>query len=487
MLFDTPFVSLVSQIERQTIQATALVNAVYDHIEKFNQELNVYLSYLPRSKALEQAHRIDEKAKSGQPLGKLAGIPFSVKANICVAQKELTNHCASRILENFNSPYNATVIQKLLDEDAILIGITNMDEFAMGSSTENSAFGVTKNPWDLSRVPGGSSGGAAASVATRMAFFALGSDTGGSVRQPASFCGVTGLKPTYGALSRYGLIAYGSSLDQIGCITQRAEDSHTIFSIIHGYDSHDSTSSTYDWTDSPAVDLSALRFCLPEEYMDPEAIEPEVIESVNAMVETLKNNGATVETRSLDFLIHGVPAYYILAFAEASSNLGRFDGIRYGVRGDESSLETVYRSSRGNGFGKEVKRRIMLGTFVLSSGYYDQYYGKANRVRQWIGKEMDKVLGEFDFILGPTAPHPAFKLGEKTENPLTMYLADICTVVSNLAQTPSISIPGKPTASGLPVGIQFMGKRHDDFRMLKTVQALQAVTTHHQRMPDLIS
>nr|MCS5545455.1 aspartyl/glutamyl-tRNA amidotransferase subunit A [SAR324 cluster bacterium] len=316
----------------------------------------------------------------------------------------------------------------------------------------------------------------------------LGSDTGGSIRQPASMCGVTGLKPTYGTVSRYGLVAYGSSLDQIGCLTRRASDCRYAFSIIHGHDSNESTSAKIELSLAPEVaELKGLRIFLPDEYAAAESADPEVVASVNELAELLQNQGAVVERSSLKFLKYVIPTYYVLAFAEASSNLGRFDGIRYGVRKQEQpSLESLYATTRKKGFGEEVKRRIMLGTFVLSSGYYDQYYGRAVQVRAWMEQQVGQLFNEFDFILGPVSPFPAFKLGEKTDDPLAMYLADICSVLANLTRTPAISIPGRPTKSGLPVGLQLMGRRFEDHHLLATAAAVQELTEYHQLRPESI-
>ena len=475
MIPDLRLSALVEQIRSGAVQAEAVMASVYDRIDEHESQLNAYRSLLLRATALARAASVDQRVATGASVGRLAGIPVSVKDCICVADPELTNTCGSRILEDYHAPYHATAVERLLGEDAIIIGTTNMDEFAMGGSTENSAYGVTRNPCDLGHVPGGSSGGAAVSVATGMALLALGTDTGGSVRQPASFCGVTGMKPTYGTISRYGLVAYGSSLDQIGVLARTAEDCRLACDILQGHDSKDSTSATQTLVAAPeTVDLAGLQVCLPEEYLTSESLDSEVQESVQEIAELLRANGATVGQRSLPFLEYVIPTYYILAFAEASSNLGRFDGIRYGVRKQrEASLKSLYATSRGKGFGPEVKRRIMLGTFVLSSGYYDQYYGHATQVRELMRTQVQALLDEFDLILGPTSPVPPFRFGEKTEDPLTMYLADLCSVLANLTYTPAISIPGKPTASGLPIGVQLMGRRFEDQRLLGIACAIQ--------------
>lgn len=476
---------LVEQIKQGRVSAESVMQAIYENIETHDSQLNVFCSLMSQARAIQWAKGIDQKVKAGEALGRLAGIPVVVKDNICTQDAELKTTCASAILENFQAPYHATVVEKLLQADALVIGKTNMDEFAMGSSTENSAFAPTKNPWDRERVPGGSSGGAAVSIATGMALLALGSDTGGSIRQPASFCGVTGMKPTYGVVSRYGLVAFGSSLDQIGCFARSAEDCAYGLSVIRGYDAKDSTSAQVEEEATLAeVDLSKMKFCLPREYIDQQVVDTEVLKSTLAMVAVLKKAGATVEERALPFTQYMIPTYYILAFAEASSNLGRFDGIRYGVRQQaEATLNSLYKTSRSQGFGTEVKRRIMLGTFVLSAGYYEQYYGKASKVRAMIEQEVGKLFGEFDFILGPVSPSPAFRLGENTDDPLQMYLQDIYSVLANLTRTPAISIPAMPTPAGLPIGIQLIGQKFQDTQLLAIAAAIQKITDHHTRFP----
>ncbi|MBF0278920.1 MAG: Asp-tRNA(Asn)/Glu-tRNA(Gln) amidotransferase subunit GatA [SAR324 cluster bacterium] len=481
-IFELSLEQLVADIKKGQISAKSVMNAVYQNIEKHNASLNVFRSLLDKSRALAWAESIDAKVKNGESLGRLAGIPVTIKDNICILDTELKTTCGSKILENFHAPYHATVVEKLIKEDALVIGKTNMDEFAMGSSTENSAYAATRNPWDLERVPGGSSGAAAVSIAARMALLALGSDTGGSIRQPASMCGVTGIKPTYGVVSRYGLVAYGSSLDQIGCFAKSAEDCALGLSVIQGYDERDSTSAQVNYEEGLSeIDLSQLKFCLPLEYIDEKVADAEVIASVKELVSLLKKSGATIEERSLPLTQHLVPTYYILAFAEASSNLGRFDGIRYGSRKQNGdTLESLYKTSRSSGFGTEVKRRIMLGTFVLSAGYYDQYYGKAGKVRKMIENEVESLFTEFDFIIGPVSPFPAFKLGEKTEDPLLMYLADIYSVLANLTRTPAISIPTKLSASGLPIGTQLIGRKFQDAYLLSTAVAIQKLTDYHK-------
>lgn len=478
---------LSGKIRGGEIRSEEVIAWAYDRIEAHDSDLNVFRSRLDRETALKKAREIDQRAASGEKLGPLAGIPVSIKDNICFQDPELNGSCASAILEDYASPYDAHVVERLKAADAIIIGKTNMDEFAMGSSTENSAYGPTLNPWDRDRVPGGSSGGAAVSVASGMVLLALGSDTGGSVRQPASLCGVTGVKPSYGSVSRYGLVAYGSSLDQIGCLAKSSEDCSYALEVIQGHDPRDSTSSDQTLVgDGEDLELKGKRFCLPETYLDPEVVDAEVIEAISEAESMLLKEGAVIEKRPLEFLRFVIPTYYILAFAEASSNLGRFDGIRYGVRSQkEANLKSLYSDSRSKGFGREVQRRIMLGTFVLSSGYYDQFYGRATRVRAGMEQQIGKLFEEFDFILGPVSPFPAFPLGEKSEDPLAMYLADLCSVLPNLTRCPAISIPGKPTKAGLPVGIQLMGRRFEDPRLLAAARGMQQHLQYYQLAPNL--
>tara|TARA_Y100001970_G_scaffold248626_1_gene318334 strand:- start:412 stop:1890 length:1479 start_codon:yes stop_codon:yes gene_type:complete len=477
--------NLIENVRNGNVSSEFIIHTVYDRIEQYNSSLNVFRSILPRSVAIDRARKIDNKIKKGESVGKFAGIPFSIKDNICIHDPYLINSCGSKILKDYKSPYNATVVEKLLLEDALIIGTTNMDEFAMGSSTENSAFGATLNPWNNELVPGGSSGGASVSVISGMALVALGSDTGGSVRQPASMCGVTGLKPTYGTVSRYGLVAYGSSLDQIGIFAQRASDCEYALSVINGYDIKEGTSLNFKFSENADYkNIGSLRMCIPDEYVDSESVNPEVVDSVNELADLLNDHGAVVERESFDFLKYVIPTYYVIAFAEASSNLGRFDGVRYGNRNEEqSNIKSLYESTREKGFGEEVKRRIMLGTFVLSSGYYDQYYGKALKVRSSMEKRVSQIFEKYDYILGPVSPFPAFKLSEKTKDPLSMYLADIYSVLANLTRVPAISIPGRPSKDGLPIGIQLMGRRFEDFKLLSTATKIQELTNYHLNRP----
>jgi aspartyl-tRNA(Asn)/glutamyl-tRNA(Gln) amidotransferase subunit A len=436
-------------------------------IERFNPRLNAFVG-------VEARDGDAERAREAAPRGKLAGIPVAVKDNICVRGWETT--CASRILEGFRSPYDATVIVRLREEGAVLVGRTNMDEFAFGSSCETSCYGPTRNPWDPARSPGGSSGGSAAAVAADLAPLALGSDTGGSIRQPASFCGIVGLKPTYGRVSRYGLVAFGSSLDQIGPMARTVEDAALLLQVIAGFDPQDSTSA-----DRPVPDY--LRFCgepvkgmrvgIPREYFG-EALSAEVKKAVDAAVGALKGKGVEFREVSLPHTEYAVPVYYIIAPSEASSNLARFDGVKYGYRDPEAAgvVELVERT-RGKGFGAEAKRRILLGTYALSSGYYDAYYLKAMRVRRRILEDFERAFHEVDCLVTPTSPTPAFKIGEKTSDPLSMYLSDIYTISANLAGVPALSMPCGLSSGGLPVGIQFTGRPFEEGPLLRLAFALQ--------------
>lgn len=447
---------------------TTLKNEVKNYLDniKNQSDLNAFLQVY-ESEALEQAEIIDNKIKEGTA-GKLAGLVIAIKDVICIKDKIVT--CGSKILENFVSLYDATVIKKLKENDALIIGKTNMDEFAMGSSNENSAYGIVKNPIDKSKVPGGSSGGSAVAVAASLSTTSLGSDTGGSIRQPASFCGILGLKPTYGRVSRFGLVAYASSFDTIGPFANSAYDIAAVLEVIAGYDPNDSTSANIpvpEYTKLLDKNISNLRIGLPKEYLG-EGLSPEIRELIETKIEFLKSKGAIIKSISLPHTEYTIATYYILTTAEASSNLARYDGARYGFR-DKSAkdLESLYTLSRSKGFGTEVKRRIMLGTFVLSAGYYDAYYKKAQRVRRLIKEDFDKAFSEVDCILTPTTPTTAFGIGEKTDDPLTMYLSDIYTVSANLAGIPGINIPIGKDKNGLPIGMQLLGKQFDEQTILK--------------------
>ena len=430
-----------------------LVTAYLEQIKKVNANVNAYLEVF--EDALNQAELADSKRKNGDT-GKLLGIPFAIKDNIVISGRKAG--AASKILENYVAPYDATAIKKLKEAGAVFLGRVNMDEFAMGGSTENSAYGVTKNPIDTTRVAGGSSGGSAAAVAMDGALVSLGSDTGGSIRQPASYCGVVGLKPTYGSVSRHGLMAMGSSLDVIGPLTKNVEDAETIFNVIKGNDVYDSTSLTDTDVKNASEShktTSTLKIGIVPELMNIGGISPAVLESFNVSVELLKSNGCEIKEVSLPHIKYSLPVYYILMPAEVSSNMSRFDGVKFGSKVDGMDLLGDYVNTRGELLGKEVRRRIMLGTYVLSSGYYDAYYNKANIVRELISSDFKKAFADVDVILTPTAPTPAFTIGSHTSDPIQMYLEDVYTVTANLVGVPAISIPSGKTTEGLPLGIQF--------------------------------
>lgn len=448
---------LSRNIRGKKICVSDSVESVFHQIRKKEKKIHAYLD-LYEEDAYKRAEQVQKGIEQGIYTGPLAGVPIAVKDNICIRGKKTT--CASGILENFIPTYQAEVIDRLEQAGMILIGKTNMDEFAMGSTTETSAFGVTANPWNTEHVPGGSSGGSCAAVAAGEAYMALGSDTGGSIRQPSAFCGVTGIKPTYGTVSRYGLVAYASSLDQIGPVGKNTEDCAALLQVIAGYDPKDSTSLRRELPKpglTSGKDLKGMRFGVPEEYMA-EGMEEGVRKVFLASLKLLEELGAEVEFFSMKTTEYVIPAYYIIACAEASSNLERFDGVKYGFRAAEyQGLHDMYRKTRTQGFGKEVKNRIMLGSFVLSSGYYDAYYLKALKAKALIKKEFDQAFEKYDVILAPAAPHTAPKLGESLKDPLTMYLGDIYTVAVNLCALPAISLPGGSDRKGLPVGFQMIG------------------------------
>jgi aspartyl-tRNA(Asn)/glutamyl-tRNA(Gln) amidotransferase subunit A len=465
---------MVSKIKTGELTSEALVQSYIAEILKNESTVNAFLT-LTCDEALAKAKEIDAKIKAGDNLGRLAGIPIAIKDNICTEGVNTT--CASKMLEDFIPPYDATVIKKLLAEDAIIIGKTNMDEFAMGSSNENSAFKKTLNPRDITRVPGGSSGGSAAAVAAKFAPVSLGSDTGGSIRQPAAFCGVVGLKPTYGLVSRFGLIAFGSSLDQIGPFSNSVEDSAYILNIISGTDEYDSTSirdlKEIDYTASLQDGINGMKIGVPEEFFG-EGLNEEIKESVKNSLDKLKELGAEVETFSLPIIKDGLAAYYIMSSAEASTNLDRYDGIRYGYKTPNyTNLDELVENSRTEGFGSEVKRRIMLGTYALASGYYDAYYKKADAFRRKLRYDLKKTFEKYDLIVGPVSPVLPFKIGEKNADPLAMYLADIYTINVNLAGNPAISIPAGISKEGLPIGIQLMGDMLCEEKIFKAAYSLE--------------
>lgn len=464
---------LQEKLEKNELTSEEIVKAYVDRINDKEKDVKAFVTTLC-DEALKEAKSIDEKRKNGEELSSLAGIPIGIKDNMCT--KGVKTTCSSKMLEDFIAPYNATVVEKLNDEKLINLGKLNMDEFAMGASTEYSYFKKTSNPWKLNTVPGGSSGGSAAAVAAELVPWALGSDTGGSIRQPSSFCGVVGLKPTYGLVSRYGLVAFASSLDQIGPITKDVRDAATLLNIIAGHDERDSTSYDIpkkDYTKALKNDVKGLKIGIPKEYFG-EGINEEVKEKLEEAIETYKKLGAEVEEFSLDIAEYALATYYIIACAEASSNLGRFDGIRYGYRTENyTNLRELFRNSRSEGFGPEVKRRIILGTYVLSSGYYDAYYKKAQQVRTLVKKEFDKAFEKYDILLTPTSPTVAFEMGTRSENPLEMYLADICTVSLNIAGLPGISIPCGVNSDGMPVGMQLIGNKFEEEKILNAAYTFE--------------
>lgn len=450
-------VELAAAIKKHEVTVKEAVEAVLDNIEKKEDTYHCYVT-VDREGALKQAEEIQKKIDDGTLSGPLAGVPVAIKDNMCT--EGLLTTCSSKILYNFVPTFTSEAVLNLQKAGAVILGKTNMDEFAMGSTTETSAYGVTRNPWNPEHVPGGSSGGSAAAVAAEECFYALGSDTGGSIRQPASFCGVVGLKPTYGTVSRYGLIAYGSSLDQIGPLCKDVTDCATILEAIASHDSKDSTSverQDTDFTSALVEDVKGMKIGIPRDYFG-EGLNPEVKEAVLKAAEVLKEKGAIVEEFDLSLVEYAIPTYYTIAAAEASSNLERFDGIKYGYRTEEyQGLHNMYKKSRSEGFGTEVKRRIMLGSFVLSSGYYDAYYLKALRVKALIKKAFDEAFAKYDVILGPVAPTTAPKIGESLSDPIQMYLGDIYTISINLAGLPGLSIPCGRDNKGLPIGMQLIG------------------------------
>ena len=450
---------LQEKLKNKELTVKEITKAYIDRIDEREKDVQAFVTIL-KDEANKKAEEIQSKIDNGEIKGELAGIPIGIKDNICT--KGIKTTCSSKMLESFVSPYDATVMEKINNENMIDLGKLNMDEFAMGSSTEHSYFKKTKNPWNLNKVPGGSSGGSAAAVASNMVPWALGSDTGGSIRLPASFCGVVGLKPTYGLVSRYGLIAYASSLDQIGTITKDVKDAAMLLNVIAGHDERDTTSinkEKVDYLKALKNDVKGLKIGVPKEFFG-EGINEEVKQALQQAIETYKELGAKVEEFSLDIAKYSLASYYIIACAEASSNLGRFDGIRYTYRTKEfKNLKEIYKKSRSEGFGPEVKRRIILGTYVLSSGYYDAYYKKAQQVRTLVMKEFNKGFEKYDVILTPTSPTVAFDIGSKSTNPLEMYLADICTVSVNIAGLPGISIPCGVDKSGMPIGMQLIGNK----------------------------
>ena len=464
---------LQEKLVKKELTITEITKAYVDRINEKEKDVEAFVTTLTEE-ALNKAQDIEQKVNSGEIKGEFAGIPIGIKDNICT--KGIKTTCSSKMLENFVSPYDATVMEKLNSENLINLGKLNMDEFAMGGSTETSYFKKTKNPWNLNKVPGGSSGGSAAAVAANMVPWALGSDTGGSIRQPSAFCGVVGLKPTYGLVSRYGLVAFASSLDQIGPITKDVTDSAMLLNLITGHDEKDTTSVDVpkkDYVKALTGDIKGLKIGVPKEFFG-EGINEEVKAKLSEAIEKYKELGAEVEEFSLDIAKYALATYYIIACAEASSNLGRFDGIRYTYRTKEfKNLKEIYKKSRSEGFGAEVKRRIILGTYVLSSGYYDAYYKKAQQVRTLVSNEFSKAFEKYDVILTPTSPTVAFDIGAKSDNPLEMYLADICTVSVNIAGLPGISIPCGVDSQGMPVGMQLIGNKFQEETILNAAFAIE--------------
>lgn len=472
-------------IKNKEITVEEAVNAFFDAIDKYDTKLHCY-NTVCKDEALKRAKEVQQGIDSGKYTGRLAGVPIGVKDNICT--KDILTTCSSKILENFIPTYNATVINRLNDEGMVVIGKLNMDEFAMGSTTETSATGVTHNPWDIEKVPGGSSGGAAAAVAAKLSPVTLGSDTGGSIRQPCSFCGVTGLKPTYGAVSRYGLVAYASSLDQIGPIGKDVDDCAALFSVIQGKDEKDGTSMVYDKFDfdkAVSGEIKGKKIGIPEDYLG-EGINEDVKASILAAADKFRELGAEVEMFKMPIAKYAIPTYYIIACAEACSNLSRYDGIKYGYSSKNSeNLLDRYVMSRSEGFGMEVKRRIMLGNFVLSSGYYDAYYNKALKAKKLIQNAFFDAFEKFDMILGPVAPTTALKMGESLSDPLKMYLGDIYTVMINIAGLPSFSAPCGFDADGMPIGMQLIGKPFCEAEIMSVAKAFQNATDYHTKLPTL--
>ncbi|MEM8872989.1 MAG: Asp-tRNA(Asn)/Glu-tRNA(Gln) amidotransferase subunit GatA [Planctomycetota bacterium] len=477
-----------SAILRKDVSASDLARQAIARIEALNPEINAFNSH-DAARALQVANDVDE----GRIDGPLAGVPIALKDNLCTTWGTTT--CSSKMLENFHAPYDATVVKKLEAAGAVLLGKCNLDEFAMGSSTENSAFGVTRNPWDATTVPGGSSGGSAAAVAASMACGALGSDTGGSIRQPAALCGLVGLKPTYGTVSRYGLVAFASSLDQIGPLTWTVEDAALLMNAITGHDDLDSTSVPAgpdhyadDYTKDLDVPVKGLKLGVVREFVEHEGIDPDVKKSVEAAIAIYEEHGAEIVDVKLPHAEYGIAAYYIIAPSEASSNLARYDGVHFGHRTAEpvEDIVELFSKSRAEGFGPEVQRRIMIGTYALSSGYYDAYYNRALKLRAKIRGGFDDAFKQCDLILTPTAPTPAFKIGEKANDPLAMYLCDIFTVVSNIAGNASLSLPcgfSTDPEKPLPIGLQLVGPNFSEAKLLRVARMLESVTDYHKRRP----
>ena len=483
---DLTAIELRDRIAAGRISSVEATKAILNRIDRLNPAVGAYLSIF-HDRALETARDVDRRIAAGEPVGSLAGVPIAIKDVMCTTFGTTT--CGSRILQNFHSPYDGTVVRKLLDADAVIVGKTNMDEFAMGSSTENSGLQETVNPWDRSRVPGGSSGGSAAAVASGMCFAALGSDTGGSIRQPASFCGVVGLKPTYGRVSRYGLVAYGSSLDQIGPVVHTVADAALMLNAIAGHDPADSTSvdeqvaPVSDYLEKLDEPVEGLKIGIASAFNA--GADAAIQEAVNKAVDSYRSAGAEIVEVDMPHLDYAIAAYYVIATAEASSNLARYDGVHYGHRSEKANdYVEVYTKSREEAFGKEVKRRIMLGTYALSSGYYDAYYLKALKVRNLIRGDFVRAFERCDCIMMPVAPTTAFKIGEKVDDPLKMYLSDIYTIAVNLAGIPGISVPCGFDEAGLPIGLQILTPAFSEAKLLRIARTHEARTDWHTRRPE---
>ncbi|HWQ60953.1 MAG TPA: Asp-tRNA(Asn)/Glu-tRNA(Gln) amidotransferase subunit GatA [Negativicutes bacterium] len=474
---------LHDKLVAREVSAVEIAGAVFGRIDAVEDKVRAYITQT-RDLAMDQAKAADARIARGEAVAPLAGIPGALKDNMCLKGARTT--CASQILANFVPPYDATVTEKLAAQDAVVVGKTNLDEFAMGSSCENSSYFATRNPWDTTAVPGGSSGGSAAAVAAAEAVWALGSDTGGSIRQPAAYCGVVGLKPTYGRVSRYGLVAYASSLDQIGPITRDVTDSALVLGAIAGHDHRDSTSVDVpvpDYTKALVPDVKGLKIGLPKEYFVA-GMDPAVEKAVYAAIDQLRAMGAEYKEVPMPHTEYALAAYYLVATAEASSNLARYDGVGFGHRGEGNDIVAMYKRSRTEGFGEEVRRRIMLGTYALSSGYYDAYYLKALKVRTLIKQDFDKAFGDVDVLITPIAPTTAFKVGEKVDDPLAMYLQDVCTVPVNLAGLPAISLPCG-FAGGLPIGLQIIGRPLGEETILRAAYAFEQANDYHRRLAPL--
>jgi aspartyl-tRNA(Asn)/glutamyl-tRNA(Gln) amidotransferase subunit A len=483
--YKTTATEIANKVKTGEWQAVDVAKQYLDRINKTNPALNAFIHI--HNDVLENAKKVDDKRKAGKQLGKLAGVPIAIKDNMCEKGKETTS--CSKVLKGYKPPYNATVVEKLLDADAIPMGKTNMDEFAMGSSSETSIYGAVSNPYDKNRIPGGSSGGSAVSVAAGMTPIALGSDTGGSIRQPAALCGIMGIKPTNGRVSRYGLMAYSSSLDQIGPFARNTQDMALLLEVIAGHDPKDATSIDTPvpvYTNQKAKDLKGTKIGIPRAFMQ-DGIETDVKNAIEKnAIQKLKDIGAEIVDIELPHAKYGIAAYYLVATAEASSNLGRYDGIHYGYRSETvKDLASIYINSRSEGFGREVKRRILLGTFSLSAGYYDQFYNKATKVRRLILNDYLEAFKKVDAVLTPTSPFCAFKKGEKTSDPMQMYLSDIYTVCNNLSGLPGVSVNCGLSTLGLPIGVQLTGKSFGEENLFKIISAYESATNYHLTTPNL--